>query len=433
MHNRTEEYQSCVVHFGGIHILHLGTKLAEYRKRKGVVTMSGVNKKNMIGIFAFCFTGMLANITMGILAYIMQGYPNVNPTTVSQILTTPALVGTGYAFCVGLLHKKIPAKYLMILSQGCLFAYGMIFLFLGGTAPIGVLIAAAGLLGIGQGSNNTLLAIALSEACPDENKRGGILGICMSVMNIGGVIFTNVGAALAVNRWQNAYMTFFVVAASLVLQFLFLPKGAFKAAPAPAAEQKKEKTALPAKVWLICINYFFFFLALYVYGTNVSEYIVTTYKLGTSIEAGLASSMVTVGGIFAGALFGVYSKWTKKLTVPVMMALASVGLSLCCFFPNIILVYCAGILGGFAMSGANPYIMSYMAQITTPDQYSSALSIFSGFMNGGMCVAITVLAFITKMICGDGAHVPTKFLVGLIMCVGCAVTAVPIYAGKDKK
>lgn len=395
--------------------------------------MTGLNKKQMIGIFAFCFTSMLSNITMGVLAYIMQGYPDVNPTTVSQILTTPALVGTAYAFCVGFLHKKIPAKYLLILAQVCVFAYGMIFLFLGGTAPIGVLIAAAGLLGIGQGSNNTLLAIVLAEACPDESKRGGILGICMSVMNVGGVIMTNVGGILAATRWQNAYLAFFVVAVSIVLQLMFLPKGAFKASPAPASgEQKKEKTAIPMKVWLICINYFFFFLALYVYGTNVSEYVITTYQLGSSVEAGLATSMVTVGGIFAGALFGVYSKWTKKLTVPLMMGMASVGLAICCFFPNIILVYVAGVLGGFAMSGANPYIMGYMAQITTPDQYSNALSIFSGFMNGGMCVAITVLAFITKLVCGDGAHVPTKFLVGFVMCVACTITAIPIYAGKDK-
>lgn len=394
--------------------------------------LSGVNKKSMIGIFAFCFTAMLANITMGMLAYIMGSYPDVNPTTVSQILTTPALVGTGYAFCVGFLHKKIPAKYLLMLGQACLFGYGMIFLFLGGVAPVGVLIVAAGLVGIGQGSNNTLLAIMLAEACPDENKRGGILGICMSVMNIGGVLFTNLGANLGATKWQNAYMAFFAVAVSLVIQFVFLSKGAFVAAPA-AAEQKKEKSKLPLKVWLICINYFFFFLALYVYGTNVSEYIVTTYQLGGAPEAGLASSMVTVGGIFAGALFGAYSKFTKKATVPIMMGLASAGLLICCFFPNIYLVYLAGILGGFAMSGANPYIMGYMAKITTPDQYSNALSMFSGFMNGGMCVAITVLAAITQLFFGNGADVKGKFIVGAVMCIGCVVTAIPIYMGKDKE
>ena len=83
--------------------------------------MTGINKKQMVGIFAFCVAAVSTNMTMGIIAYIMQAYSNVAPTTVSQILTMPALVGTAYAFCVGILHKKIPAKYLMLLAQGCLF------------------------------------------------------------------------------------------------------------------------------------------------------------------------------------------------------------------------------------------------------------------------------------------------------------------------
>lgn len=395
--------------------------------------MTGVNKKQMVGIFAFAIFAMASNMTMGILALIMQSYPTVSPTTVSQILTTPALVGTAYAFCVGVLHKKVPAKILMMLAQVCLFAYGMIFCFLGGKAPIGVLIAAAGLLGIGQGSNNTLLAIVLAEACPDESKRGGILGIVMSVMNLGGVAITTLGGMLAVNGWNNAYLIFFVLLITLTVQAICLPKGAFAGAPAAAAE-KKEKTKLPMKVWAISIHYFFFFLALYVFGTNVSEYIITTYALGTSAEAGVASSMVTVGGIVAGAFFGAYSKVLKKATVPVLMGIAAVGLLVPIFVTtSIVAIFACGLLLGISMMGCNPYIMGYMAQITTPDQYSNALSIFAGFMNGGMCVAISVLAFMTKLLCGDGAHVPTKFIVGAGLAIICFITSFPIYMGKDKK
>ena len=270
--------------------------------------MTGINKKQMIGIFAFCVAAMSSNMTMGIIAYIMQAYSNVAPTTVSQILTMPALVGTAYAFCVGILHKRIPAKYLMLLAQSCLFLYGMIFLFLGGTAPIWVLMCASGLIGISQGSTNTLLAIALSEAVPDSNKRGGILGICMAVMNIGGVFFSTVGGMLAVNRWNDAYYLYFIVLVTLVIQVICLPKGAIQSAPAPEhTETKKTTGKLPLKVWIISAHYFIFFLALYVYGTNISEYIITTHQLGTSAEAGIASSMVTVGGIAAGTLFGLYS------------------------------------------------------------------------------------------------------------------------------
>lgn len=395
--------------------------------------MTGINKKHMAGIFAFCFCAMTTNLTMGIIAYIMQSYPNVSPTTVSNILTMPALVGTIYAFCVGALHKKIPAKFLILLAQGAVFLYGMIFLFLGGTAPIGVLLFAAGLAGIGQGSSNTLLAIALSEAVPDPQRRGGVMGICMAVMNIGGVLFTTLGGILAVDRWNNAYYLYFIVLASMALQLVFLPLG--KSVEAPAGnEEKKSAGKLPMKVWIISGHYFIFFLALYVFGLNVSEYVITTHKLGTSVESGIATSMVTVGGVLAGMLFGAYSKALKRLTVPVLMGLTVIGLVIPIFVTSSILaIYACGLLLGFAMMGANPYIMSYLGEIVPPEQYSKALSIFSGFMNGGMVVAVTVIAFITQLICGDGSHVPTKFVVGAIGAAFCFITSFPIYMSKDKK
>ena len=299
--------------------------------------MTGINKKQMIGIFAFCFCAMTTNLTMGIIAYIMQSYSNVSPTTVANILTMPALVGTIYAFCVGGLHKKIPAKFLILLAQGAVFLYGMIFLFLGGKAPIGVLLFAAGLAGICQGSSNTLLAIALSEAVPDPERRGGVMGICMSVMNVGGVIFTTLGGILAVDRWNNAYYLYFIVLASMALQLMFLPQGkAVEAAPGAEAG-KKETGKLPMKVWIISGHYFIFFLALYVFGLNVSEYVITTHKLGTSVESGIATSMVTVGGVVAGMFFGAYSKALKRLTVPVLMGFTVIGLVIPIFVTNSII------------------------------------------------------------------------------------------------
>jgi len=398
--------------------------------------MTDINKKNMIGIFAFCFTAMLTNITMGIVAYIIQDYAamGVDPTLVQNIMTMPAVVGTFYAFCVGSLHKKIPAKFLMLLSQGCMLGYGLVFFFLGGNCSIYVLLAAAGLAGVAMGSNNTLLAIALAEAVPNPAKRGGILGICMSVMNAAGVLFTTVGGALAVSRWNNAYIPFFAVAISMVIQFFFLPLGKNTGDPAPAQENvKKEKIKLPAKVWIISGHYFIFFLALYVFGLNVSELVITTYQLGTSAQAGVASSMVSVGGIVAGMLYGAYSKVLKKFTVPVLMGFTVIGLIIPLLIKNIFAIFFCGILLGFAMMGANPYIMGLLAEVAPGEQYSKALSVFSGFMNGGMMVAVTVIAFITNLVCGDPTHVPTKFMVGAAGAAFCFVTSFFIYAGKDKK
>lgn len=401
--------------------------------------MKSLNKKNMIGILAFCFCCQLSNLTLGILAYIMQSYPDVPATTVSQIAATPALVGTFYAFFVGTLHKKFPAKYLILFAQICVFLYGMVFLFLGGVAPVAVLIVAAGLIGINQGSCNTLLAVVLPDACPDESKRGSILGICNAVMSLGGVIMVNVGSALAVDRWQNAYISFFFVAVCIVLQILFLPKGAMQHTEEPdvkAADKEHKKTAskMPAKAWAIAIHYFFFFLALYVFGLNVSEYVITTYQLGGAVEAGIATSMITVGGVIAGATYGFYAKALKKFTVPVLMGMCVIGLVLpVVVTTSIIAIYICGLILGFAMMGCMPYIITYLAEVAPGEHYSKALSVYSGFMNAGMVVAVSVLAFLTQIFFGDGAYVPGKFVVGAVMAVGCLLTSFPIYVGKSKK
>lgn len=396
---------------------------------------SGVNKKSLIGIAIFCFAGMATNMTMGILGLIMGSYPDVSPVTVQSVLVGPALIGTLYAFVVGTLNRTFSAKKLAMFAQAALLAYGCIFLFLGGSAPIAVLIAASGLAGFNQGSTNTILALLMLEACPEEGKRGTLIGIFTSVMSIGGVLFSTLGGVMAATRWQNAYYLFFYYAVAIVLELILLPNVApeGKVAPAAAGDAPKVDAKVPVKVWAISIHYFFFFLWLYVFGTNCSEFILNTYKIGGPAEAGVAASCVTIGGIFAGFLYGAYSKILKKFTVPVLIGLSCVGLAVPVFITNSVVgIYAAGILLGFAMMGANPYIMMYLGQICQGPTFGKAMSVFMGFMNAGMVVAIYVIAFLTQIFFGDGSYVPGKFIIALVGNLVVFVTSFFIYCGKEK-
>ena len=57
-----------------------------------------LNVKTLAGISVFCLGAMATNITMGILALIMQTYSDVSPVTVQSVLVGPALVGMIFAF-----------------------------------------------------------------------------------------------------------------------------------------------------------------------------------------------------------------------------------------------------------------------------------------------------------------------------------------------
>lgn len=398
------------------------------------------NKKAIVGILIFCFGATANNMTMGIMAYIMQSYANIPQTVVQTILVTPSLVATIYALFVGRLNQKVPAKTLVILHQLGILAYGMIFFLFGGKVPIYALIAGAGLLGFAQGSNYTLVGILLADVIKDEKRRGTVTGFCTATMSAGGVVISTIGGVIAVSRWQNAYLLFLYFAVAIVLELIFLPnvkpEGAVQHKP---VEQTVETSVTETgsahgmgKVWAISINYLFFFMFMYVYGTNISEYIITTYKLGTSAEAGLAASCVTIGGIFSGALFGFYStRILKKFTVPFLMALTVIGLGLpVVVTSNIFSIYFCGLILGFAMSGCNPYIMETLHRVVPRSQYGKAMSIFSSFMNVGTLIAIYVIAFLTQLVCGDGTNIHYKFVVAAVGAILCFITSLPIYLSK---
>lgn len=273
-----------------------------------------IHKKSLIGILIFCVAAMATNMTMGILAKIMQSYPDVSPVTVQSVLVGPALIGTIYAFFVGMLNRKTPAKRLLMFAQAALLLYGIIFWMGGDRVPIAVLICASGLAGFNQGSMNTIFGLLLMEAVPDDKKRGSLIGIGTAVMSIGGMAFTTVGGVIANVKWQNAYLLFFYYLIAIILELILLPNVAPEGSAAPAAEKHQETSkGGMARVWILSIHYFFFFLWLYCFGTNCSEYVISTYKLGTAAEAGIAASCVTIGGIFAGLFYGGIFQGTQTL------------------------------------------------------------------------------------------------------------------------
>ena len=400
-----------------------------------------MNVKQMVGIFAFCAGAMAANMTMGLLGNIMMTYADVSPTVVQTLLVTPALVGTIYGFLVGPLNKKVPSKYLIMICEAAMLLYGLIFFLVGGK-NIYVLIVAAGLAGINQGAMNTMIGLQLAAAISDDAKRGSMFGITSGVMNLIGVGIQNIGGIVTAQTgdWRNAYLVWIpIYVIELILTFICLPnvEPEGKNAPVPAAAGPAEaagdkRSMTPA--FIIAIHYFFFFLFLYVFGTNVSAYIQNAYHLGDASAAALGASMVTIGGIFAGFLYGAYFKVLGKWTVPVLMGLCVIALALPIFITtSLIAIYICGFVLGFAMMGANPYILNYLHEVYPNAQYGQAMSIFAGFMNFGMVVAIYVINFLTQMFFGDANSMTGKFSVAAVGQLLVFLASIPIYALAKKK
>lgn len=394
--------------------------------------MKKMNIKGLIGTFTFATSASALNMTSGILAYIMLTYSEVSPTNVAMLLTIPAIVGTFYAFTSGTLINKFGIKKVTLFTQFTAFISGMIYLFLGNKTHIAVLYCAAGLFGFMLGGQAVVLGQLFKECIPDDNKRGTFLGFGNSVVSLGGVIFATLGGIIASANngahWEKAYLLYFWMVVCLIVEFLTLPKKKDDEIIQTEASKDDKKSAIPFKVWLISIHYFLFFLALYAFSLNVSEYVITTHQLGTSAQSGLAISFLTVGGIVSGLTFGVYSKILSTKTMPILLFICTIGLALVVFVPNIYVLYVAAALMGFAMMGCNPYVLMELSRITSDEKsYAKAMSIYAGFMNAGMMFAVYILAFLARIFFGDANSVMGKLIIAFVGVLLVTVLSIPLY------
>lgn len=399
--------------------------------------MKKMNKKGLIGTFTFATSASALNMTSGILAYIMLTYSEVSPTNVAMLLTIPAIVGTFYAFTSGTLINKLGIKKVALFTQATAFLSGMIFLFFGNKTHIAVLYAAAGLFGFMLGGQAVILGKLFQECIPDEKKRATFLGFGNSVVSLGGVIFATLGGIIAATNdgahWEKAYLLYFWMIVCLIIEFLTLPKKKEDVQENAGAQEEDNKSSIPFKVWLISIHYFLFFLALYAFSLNVSEYVITTHQLGTSAQSGLAISFLTVGGIISGLTFGIYSKILDRKTMPILLFICTIGMAFVVFVPNIYVLYVAAALMGFAMMGCNPYVLMELSRITSNEKsYAKAMSIYAGFMNAGMMFAVYILAFLATVFFGDGTSVMGKLIIAFVGLVIVTVLSFPLYMIKGK-
>ncbi|MDO4468053.1 MAG: MFS transporter [Bacillota bacterium] len=395
-----------------------------------------MNKKGLIGTFTFATSASALNMTSGILAYIMLTYSEVSSTNVALLLTIPAIVGTFYAFLSGNLINKFGIKKVALFTQFTAFLSGMIFLFLGNKTHIVVLYFASALFGFMLGGQAVILGQLLKECIPNDDKRAPFLGFGNSVVSLGGVVFATLGGFIAASsngaHWEKAYLLYFWMLVCLLIEYLTLPNKKDDILETNKTVEKS-KSHIPFKVWLISIHYFLFFLSLYAFSLNLSEYVITTHKLGTSAQSGLAISFLTIGGILSGLTFGVYSRFLKKKTMPVLFIICTIGLALVVFVPNIYILYGAAACLGFAMNGCNPYVLMELSRITSDEKsYAKAMSIYAGFMNAGMMFAVYILAFLSQTLFGDANSVMGKLTIALIGVILVAILSFPLYSIQKK-
>lgn len=386
-------------------------------------------KRVKIALAVLCLVVYTQTMTSALIAYIMNSYADIPATTVQQLLTLPGLIGLFVSFLIGPLSMKVNKKYLLAFTSLCVLAYFLIFFFIGGNGPFVMLIVAAALMGINQGSARTLTTSIIADFI-EPTKQAAFVAFTTALMNVGGVLFNLVGGRIAAGNgganWPNAYLLGLLLVPALLIYLWLMPKS-------PEAAEKDSKQAeiteasgtIPVKAILATLLNTLFAISVCAFMYNYSVYVITTYALGTSVETGIANSIYLTTGL-VGLVYPVFMKAFKRYIAPVGYGLFAVGMLLMVLVhSSIYVVYFSVLLIGLGFNIGNPFVSAYVMRITPKKWVPMAVSILFGGVNLGMYFSTYILKALGSLF---GGGVLAAFIVGCIGGVVSAILAVFLYS-----
>lgn len=292
-----------------------------------------------------------------------------------------------------------------------------------------MLIFAAVLMGVNQGSNRPLTTAIIAEFI-EPAKQASMVAFTTALFNVGGVLFNLVGGRIAAGNggadWPKAYLLGLLLIPMLAIYMWMMPRSTAveeKEKVKQAQEESSEK--IPVKVILATLVNTLFSLSVCAFMYNYSNYVITTYQLGTSVETGICNSIYLVTGML-GLIYPVFMKLFKRYIAPVGYALFILGmLIMVLVHTNIYVVYFSILLIGLGFNIGNPFVSAYVMRITPKKWVPVAMSILLGGVNLGMYFSTYILKAVGSLF---GGGVLSYFIVG---CIGgglCAVLAFLLYS-----
>ena len=400
--------------------------------------MSLKQKQIMTAIDVFVAVILMWFVTQVTKAYIGIAYHEVPETSVAKLITLPNLFGLITSFIIGPLAAKTNKVKLTMFAHVSVIIYSLIFFFTGKFhGPFVLLSIACVFAGFAQGAYVPLLNSIISDHFPAEDRDKRIANYNVWV-SVGTLIILQVAGFLAAGNdganWYNAYLLCILTVIGLIIFTVLMKKNDANTPSIVAVDPDAPKPSFKdipkdAWVWLIIMGliHCVFYLAQYAFNTQVSSYIITEYKLGTSVQAGTATSCYRIGLIVFTSLYPVFKKFLKDWMIPVGYITMGVGLFIMMTTKSLFGAYACGIIAGAATSLAHSTLLGKASRYVPLAMVPVAMSVIWGIANIGTSTAVTLLGAIASLFGGD---MRGRFIAGMICSVVAAVAAVFMYVVK---
>jgi len=293
------------------------------------------------------------------------------------------------SFPLGMLADRISKR--AVISAAVLFWSAATFCS-GVAGSFRSLLAARGLVGVGEAAYNPAGAAVISASFPGE-VRARVQGAFDIGMFIGGATGIALGGIMAQSfGWRPAFFLVGIPGVILGLSALHLPKTAHRSSP--ECMSIRELLKVPAFLALLVSGWFCSFAG-YAYVTWGPE-LVQDYKGFSAREAGLAVALAVVTGgtlgIAAGAYFSdrlaKWRSWGRSAIIPVGFVLGAPAIFLALHSASRLAFVVFFGLGAFFLSWYHGPLTATIHDLVPPSGHATALGFYNLFVNlSSMAVA----------------------------------------------
>lgn len=366
--------------------------------------------KYLVGIYAaaMCIMGML--VPVPIVASVAAAFPDENIAAVQMIIgIIPLMMALSAMLVSSQLASRVSKKKTTLVGHVIVMLAGASVLVFHDS--LGQVLAASAVMGLGLGAVQNSTDALIADYFGGK-QRSFVMGIYSTFVALGGIIWTMVSGILGSAEWFHSYAAYFIMIVFIVIEAVCLPEGHL--------EPKRKVNVfanMPKEVAIITLMSFVFVLTFQLFSSNVSLLVVGR-GFGGTVEAGLASTVMTVAGIAAGLLVGPLFAKFKNLAMPIAWGVTLVGLGLTLVAPAFMVLCVAGFVVALGKETYVPLEGNFAAGNSVPEGRAFNLAIGMAGINFGMALSPIVFEAVTSPF---GATIDQKFIAGMIVCAACVV------------
>ncbi|MDR1580778.1 MAG: MFS transporter [Synergistaceae bacterium] len=310
-------------------------------------------------------------------------YPDIPYTTIMNVITLPCLFIIPFNLLAGVVAgKKVGYRTLAIVSMLLFLAAGTAPYFNGGFTFLMVSRAFVGIaLGLMYPLGNSLIVLLYAE-----EKRAGVMGLGTVALNLGLMVLQNASGILATISVKYLWLSHLLIVLPLLVVLLWLREPETDTAGAKQGAggviREKEKTKMPAMVYIVALFIFMFIIFFMAYSTGASAVIVGE-GMGSSATVGLVMTVFGVAGMCIGFLYGKIFQLAKGFTIYIGFLVSAAAFFIFARGSALIHYYIGSLILGVGFNIIYASLFMALNSLTPPDKISLSSAISIAALNLG--------------------------------------------------